>query len=154
METSESSGKFFIGSLVVVFLLFLVAQAILASSQNVARHAIEPISMAEPDLLTRIGPVAEAYVGEPPVIEVESEDLSPGERIVEQVCARCHRSGLMRSPKLGKAKDWAPRIEKGVKTLYDHAINGFNKMPARGGRASLDDEKIMAAVDHMISDLN
>ncbi len=154
METPESSGRFFVGSLVIVFLLFLVAQAILASSQNVAKHAIKPISMAEPDLLNRIGPVAEAYVGEPPVIEVETEELSPGERVVEQVCARCHRSGLMRSPKLGKAKDWAPRIEKGVKTLYDHAINGFNKMPARGGRASLSDEKIIAAVDFILEDLD
>jgi cytochrome c5 len=57
----------------------------------------------------------------------------------------------MQSPKLGSADDWAPRIEKGIETLYDHAINGFNMMPAKGGRADLSDDDIKAAVDFMVS---
>jgi cytochrome c5 len=57
----------------------------------------------------------------------------------------------MSAPRLGNASDWAPRIEKGMDTLHDHAINGFNMMPAKGGRADLSDEDIMAAVDYMVS---
>jgi cytochrome c5 len=58
---------------------------------------------------------------------------------------------MMSSPKLGSAGDWAPRIEQGMDTLYKHAINGLNMMPARGGRPSLTDDEVKAAVDHMVS---
>jgi cytochrome c5 len=70
---------------------------------------------------------------------------------VTQVCSVCHGSGMMSSPKLGSAGDWAPRIEQGMDTLYKHAINGLNMMPARGGRPSLTDDEVKAAVDHMVS---
>lgn len=149
-----TTSKFFIGSLVTFFILFLITQAILASSLSLGKKAVKPESMADSDVAQRIEPVAQVYIGEPPVIEVVVEELSPGEQVVKQVCARCHRSGLMKSPKLGKAKDWAPRIEKGIDTLYHNAIHGLNKMPARGGRKSLSDEKIIAAVDHMLAELN
>ena len=106
-------------------------------------------NITKPGLATTDSAV-DAYTADQPM---DISKLSPGEQVVKQVCSRCHRSGLMRSPKLGKAKDWAPRIEKGVETLYTNAINGFNKMPARGGRASLSDKKIIAAVDHILSEL-
>ena len=148
-----STSKFFIGSLVTFFILFLITQAILASALSAGKGAVKPESMADSAVAQRIEPVAHVYIGEPPVVEVEAEELSPGEQVVKQVCARCHRSGLMKSPKLGKASDWAPRIEKGMDTLYKHALNGFNKMPARGGRKSLSDDKVIAAVDFIVQEL-
>ncbi len=56
----------------------------------------------------------------------------------------------MRSTRLGEAKDWAPRLKKGLFTLHDNAIYGINKMPARGGRKALSDADIEAAVNHML----
>mgnify|MGYP000262124896 CR=1 FL=1 len=148
MENPKSSSKFFVGSLVTIFLLFLTVLAILTSSQNIAKNAVKA-NITKPDTAA-LKSAVDAYTADQPM---DISKLSPGEQVVKQVCSRCHRSGLMRSPKLGKAKDWAPRIEKGVETLYTNAINGFNKMPARGGRASLSDKKIIAAVDHILSEL-
>ena len=138
------TSRFFIGSLFIFFILFLIIQAILASALNLGKQTVAPeTQLKSSETIGQIGANTSA------VIDVKV--LSPGEQVVKQVCSRCHRSGLMKSPELGNKQDWAPRIEKGVDKLYHSALNGFNKMPARGGRKSLSDEKVMAAVDHMLS---
>jgi cytochrome c5 len=76
-----------------------------------------------------------------------------GDQVYTSACAACHGSGVLNAPKLGSAEDWAPRQAKGLDTLYDHAINGFNTMPARGGNSALSDDEVKAAVDHMLSSL-
>jgi len=35
-------------------------------------------------------------------------------------------------------------------TLVNHAINGFNAMPAKGGCSGCSDEEIESAVEHMV----
>jgi cytochrome c5 len=152
---TQKTGKFFFGSIVTFLIVALVIKMILANVQEVSNSVIEPESMTEEAIAERIKPVAEVYVGEAPVVavaEVVEEDSAagPGEKVVTQVCAVCHASGMMSSPKLGSASDWAPRIEQGIETLYSHAINGFNMMPARGGRPDLSDDDVKAAVDFMI----
>ncbi len=73
-----------------------------------------------------------------------------GEQVYTLACAACHGTGVLAAPKLGSAEDWAPRIAKGMDVLRNHAINGFNAMPAKGGNTSLSDEEVYAAIDHMI----
>ncbi|MCX4186684.1 c-type cytochrome [Methylophaga sp. OBS4] len=153
----NTSGKFFVGSIIAIVALFGLVLIILNNMQSLGKNAVEPESMDAEAVAERIKPVAEVNVGEPPVVEApaaeETEVASSGgrgEQIVNQVCATCHGSGLMQSPKLGNASDWAPRIEKGIETLYNNAINGFNMMPAKGGRADLSDDEVKAAVDYMI----
>jgi cytochrome c5 len=154
--STQNSGKFFFGSIVVFLIIALVVKVILSNVQDVSKNVVEPESMTEEAIAERIKPVAEVYVGEAPVVEVAAVEEtsgdagSVGEKIVTQVCAMCHASGMMSSPKLGDAGDWAPRIEKGMDTLYSNAINGFNMMPARGGRPDLSDDDVKAAVDHMV----
>jgi cytochrome c5 len=57
-------------------------------------------------------------------------------------------------PQAGDAAAWAPRIEKGIETLYNNAINGFQgdmgMMPARGMNQSLSDDEVKAAVDYIV----
>ncbi|PTQ88358.1 c-type cytochrome [Agitococcus lubricus] len=72
-----------------------------------------------------------------------------GEQIYTAVCAGCHGAGVMGAPKYGTA-DWAPRKAKGKATLYEHAIKGFNSMPAKGGCAACSDEEIKNGVDYMV----
>jgi c(7)-type cytochrome triheme protein len=74
-----------------------------------------------------------------------------GAGVVNSSCAACHVAGVLNAPKLGNKVDWEPRIKQGLKVLYDHAINGFQAMPPRGGNPTLTDEQIQAAVDHMVN---
>ena len=157
MDTTKS-GKFFVGSIITFFVVFILVQVILMSMVAIGKNIVAPESMAEEDVIERIQPVAQVNVGEEPVAvaaaPVEEETTAgPGATVVTQVCALCHRSGMMSSPKLGNAADWAPRIEKGIDTLYSNAINGINMMPARGGRPDLSDDDVKAAVDYMLLDL-
>lgn len=94
----------------------------------------------------RIKPVAE--------VEVAQGGAANGgainaEQIVNTSCAACHGTGALGSPKIGDKSAWGPRIAKGYKTLVDHAINGFNMMPARGGNPDLSDDEIAHAVAFM-----
>ncbi|WP_286875577.1 c-type cytochrome, partial [Marinimicrobium sp. UBA4509] len=61
-------------------------------------------------------------------------------------------AGVSGAPMLGSVDDWASRIEKGSETLYDHAINGFNAMPAMGLCSDCSDEEIQATVDYMVEE--
>lgn len=73
-----------------------------------------------------------------------------GEAIYNRACMACHMTGAAGAPIRGDAAAWEPRLEQGVETLYEHSINGFNAMPARGGFTSLSDEEVEAAVDFML----
>jgi len=73
-----------------------------------------------------------------------------GQQIYQNACRACHIAGAAGAPQL-VAEQWTERLDKGVETLVDHAINGFNAMPAKGGRADLTDEQVRASVEYMIS---
>lgn len=150
---TQKSGKFFVGSIITFLIVFGVIKIILSAMQDIEKQVVKPESMTVEDVAERIKPIAQAYIGEAPVVvaSVVEESVGGGEQIVTQVCSMCHSSGMMGSPKLGNKADWAPRIEKGLETLYSNAINGINMMPARGGRPDLSDDDIKAAVDHMLS---
>ncbi|WP_346838439.1 cytochrome c5 family protein [Microbulbifer sp. SAOS-129_SWC] len=74
-----------------------------------------------------------------------------GEAIFKAHCTTCHTPGAAGAPKFGNAADWAPRIAKGMDTLYTHAINGFNAMPPRGLCTDCSDDEVKGAVDYMTS---
>lgn len=67
------------------------------------------------------------------------------------VCKVCHANGIANAPKLGNIEDWAARITQNKEVIYNNAINGFNGMPAKGGRADLSDESVKAVVDYMLN---
>ncbi|MDI5935215.1 c-type cytochrome [Halomonas kalidii] len=73
-----------------------------------------------------------------------------GEAIYNQACMACHMTGAAGAPIKDDEAAWAPRLEQGMETLYDHAINGFQAMPPKGGQMNLSDEEVKAAVDFML----
>jgi cytochrome c5 len=78
-----------------------------------------------------------------------------GPEVFEQVCYACHAPpGAGGAPVLGNAEMWNPRIAKGLMTLEQHALMGFQGekgfMPPKGGRVDLSDEEIVAAVHYMV----
>lgn len=71
--------------------------------------------------------------------------------VYDKTCAMCHANGIAGAPRFGNADDWAPRIARGVSSLYTSAINGTAKgMPPKGGGAYSDAE-IKGAVDFMVA---
>lgn len=72
------------------------------------------------------------------------------EDIYNSNCMACHATGAAGAPKMGDAAAWAPRVAKGMDTVYGHAINGFNGMPAKGLCMSCSDDDIKAVVDYIV----
>lgn len=108
-----------------------------------------------PDLIKRLAPYGRNCVkGKSCDVVIAAAAPAPGaaprsgEEVYNAVCTNCHGSGMLGAPKTGSAADWGPRKAKGKDTLYTHAINGFNAMPARGG-GELSDQEVKNAVDYM-----
>ena len=85
---------------------------------------------------------------------VASAKNSEAAQLYTKNCKVCHAQGINGAPIFGNAKMWAPRIEKGIPTLTEHAINGFGLMPAKGGRTELSDEEVSTIVEYMVSQIN
>jgi cytochrome c5 len=112
-----------------------------------------------PDLIKRISAYGKICVqGKSCDVAVPSVAAAPaaggaprtGEEVFSAVCTNCHTAGVLGAPLFGNKAAWAPRIAKGKETLYTHAINGFNAMPARGG-GELSDQEVKNGVDYMVS---
>ena len=74
-----------------------------------------------------------------------------GEQVYNQFCGTCHAAGVAGAPVLGDTAAWSPRIAKGLDTLWDHTLNGFNSMPAKGTCMGCSDEELRGAMDYMVS---
>ena len=141
------------------FATLLAISGMMTSSANEAPEdsaQVKKLIAMYPQLVARIAPVGKVcYDGEEcdiniTVLAPAVEGVArPGDQLYKAICATCHDAGLVGAPKTGTA-DWAPRIAKGTATLYDHAINGFNAMPARGG-ADISDDEVKNAVDYILS---
>lgn len=125
-----------------------------AEGENVAEaeatENVEPV--AEVEMAAAAAPVAAAATSEEDVVEGEevvAATEKTGEEVVKAVCAMCHATGMMESPKIGDAAQWEPRIAQGYDTLVSNAINGIRNMPAKGGNPSLSDKEVARAVAYM-----
>ena len=95
---------------------------------------------------TRIQPVGQLKMGDGiPVGERQ------GDQIFNKICIQCHAADSIvpNAPKFENKGDWAPRIAQGFDTLFQHALNGFNAMPAKGGAADLTDQELKRAITYM-----
>ncbi|KLV07832.1 cytochrome C [Photobacterium aquae] len=124
-----------------------IAATTLASSAVAA-------DMSDEAIAERIKPVGSVYLeGDAPAIPVAVAGPRSGDTVYSNFCASCHGAGVLGAPKIGDAGDWSPRIAKGADVLADHAINGFNAMPAKGACMDCSDDEIVAAINHMIEGL-
>jgi cytochrome c5 len=82
------------------------------------------------------------------------DDTAAGQKLFQAICTACHTAGIAGAPKFGDKAAWAPRIAKGLNTLYDHAIHGFQDpggvMPPKGGSSASDDD-VKSAVRYMVN---
>jgi len=81
-----------------------------------------------------------------------------GPQVFNEACFACHSPpGVGGAPVVGDAAAWSDRVAKGMDTLTDHALNGFQGdagfMPAKGGRVDLSDDEVVSAVEYMVGQL-
>lgn len=74
-----------------------------------------------------------------------------GKNLYAKRCQECHAKGKDGAPKTGDAKAWGVRMDKGMDGLTASAVNGHNKMPSRGGLATISDAEVRLAIEYMIS---
>lgn len=100
----------------------------------------------------RLMKLATPVVGAAALLVSMPSQAADGEAVYNKTCKMCHGAGMMGAPKTGDSAAWVERIAKGKETLYDNAINGFGKMKPKGGKKSLTDEEVKAAVDYMVAE--
>ena len=78
-----------------------------------------------------------------------------GKSIYDANCKSCHGQGVGGAPALGNKEQWQSRLEKGIDSMVEIAIDGVQgyggSMPPRGGNAKLTDDQVKAAVVYMVS---
>ena len=116
--------------------------------------ALSAVAHSDEEIKARIAPVGSSCMSGDECAAAPAPAVAAGPKSGKDVygsfCTNCHGAGVMGAPKLGDAADWTARAGKGLETLYTHAINGFNAMPAKGMCAACSDDEIKGAVDYMV----
>jgi cytochrome c5 len=66
--------------------------------------------------------------------------------IYNRSCRSCHATGASKAPLTTDVAGWQPRLAKGMDTLLDHTINGFQGMPPMGMCFDCDEAQFEALI--------
>lgn len=80
-----------------------------------------------------------------PVVEINK-----GKYIYEVICTSCHEAGADGAPTLADRRGWPAIEQQPLELTYEHAINGYGLMPARGLCTICSDDHMRWAVDYML----
>lgn len=129
-----------------------VSEAKANTPEAIAQRIAPVTSLQGPDASTAPAPTAAVAAPVKPVqVAVAPVAAASGESVYKGGCIACHAAGVAGAPKFADKAAWGPRIAKGKPLLYEHALKGFNAMPAKGGNAALADADVKAAVDYMLA---
>lgn len=123
--------------------VFLVVAIWLLAKLATSGYNVDAEVMTKEAIASRLKPVGEAKASDAP------PGMRTGEQVYKGICISCHGTGLAGSPKFGDTASWGSRIAKGWDTLTQHALQGFNAMPAKGGATDLSDDEVKRAVAYM-----
>jgi len=128
----------------------------LASASLVLALAGSALTLAsvEDQIRERIKPEGEVNIAGQSQQKAQKKEKTnrPGGEVYAAACSSCHDTGAAGAPKTGNSGDWAERFKQDTETLYSHAINGYNAMPAKGGCRDCSDQEVKNAVDHIIAE--
>lgn len=122
----------------------LTVAIVVAAGVLAACNKPEPVS--EEDTASFIEPVAKVELAGAPAT---GGALRTGQQVYEQVCAACHATGMVGSPKFGDHAAWAPRIAEGYDAVLKIATTGKGNMPPKGGQPDMPDVEFARAVVYM-----
>jgi len=151
-----------LGALVGLTVVLFVLATMIVSSSNLNK---QPDAAAEKAIAQRIAPIGQVALsntggsnggsmmdGVVPTANAAGADK--GKSVYDMTCAACHAAGVAGAPKFGDKAAWKDRVAKGMPTLHDHALKGFQGkagfMPPKGGNTGLPDADVKAAVDFMV----
>jgi len=152
-----------------IIIVFIIAVLLISKlgvqegveSASLVYERVKPVGQVKVEGAIQVAqaPEIDASQSESPASPTETaESTSPeakGEQVYNTACFACHGMGIAGAPKLGEQAIWAPRIAKGMETLFLHALQGFQGetgvMPAKGAQMQLPDEDVKAAVTYMVS---
>jgi cytochrome c5 len=69
-----------------------------------------------------------------------------------KTCVVCHAAGAAGAPKTGVAKEWAPRMEKGMDAMILSVEKGINAMPPKGMCFDCTADDFKALIEYMAAD--
>lgn len=162
--------QFFDGFMILVGVFVGLIAGVLMLGDLVGDGAGDESGDAHAALIERIAPVGQvALAGDPsltaapmPAPIAPAPAATPtapaaqrsGQQVYQEACALCHDAGIGGAPMPSDRAAWAPRLAQDRAVLEDHVINGFQGdvglMPAKGARADLSDDDVLAAMQHMI----
>ncbi|WP_174874877.1 c-type cytochrome [Vogesella oryzae] len=142
MSNETKAPSQIVGILLGVVVLVVVAIYLLAKLAT-SGFDVNAEVMTKEAVAARLKPAGESVASDAP------PGMKTGEQVFKAICITCHGAGLAGSPKFGDAGAWGPRVAKGWDMLVDHALHGFNAMPAKGGAADLTDDEVKRAVAYM-----
>lgn len=131
-----------VGILLGVVVLVVVAIYLLAKLAT-SGFDVNAEVMTKEAVAARLKPAGESVASDAP------PGMKTGEQVYKAICITCHGAGLAGSPKFADAGAWGARVAKGWDVLTQHALQGFNAMPAKGGAADLTDDEVKRAVAFM-----
>ena len=149
---SKQSGiKSLLETVFVVVGTLVGAIIIITFATTKSKTVDEPAKVVEKTQVEeKVQPVAQVKVADNSAPQENA--IISGEKISQVNCILCHGAGVMGAPKIGDATQWEARIDQGKEKLINHAIQGINMMPAKGGNAALSDEEVAAAVIWMANE--
>jgi cytochrome c5 len=139
-----------VGVTIVILIIALGHEPVEDPTRNPSKIALAAERVAPMGAVRTELPSGEELAQVPATEPMTVAAAPDGAATYASACQACHMAGAAGAPIPGSDL-WAERAAKGAETLYTHAINGFNAMPAKGGRMDLSDEEVMAAVDHMLA---
>ncbi|MAT83530.1 MAG: cytochrome c5 family protein [Gammaproteobacteria bacterium] len=137
------SAKFLLGLVMVSWAAAAAADRVPPGTDDEIRERLEPFGE-----LCRAGD--DCGGGAAGAAMASSGGAMSGEQVYNQFCGTCHNIGVAGAPKLGDVPAWEPRVAKGMDTLWDHTLNGFNAMPAKGTCMGCSDDELRAALDYIV----
>ena len=125
----------------VAVIALLVNYVSSANKSAAGSDALSPQAVSQ-----RIMPVGQVE------IKLASANAGPrgGEEVYKAACVTCHGAGMLGAPKFGDAGAWSGRIGQGDAKLLEHALKGFNAMPAQGG-GDFSDLEVHRAMVYMVN---
>ncbi len=165
---SQADDKVFVrhfSIIIILLVVFTIAMALVGNHFNtVLKPADNPSRLST--LEKRLESPAAVYTGteapaatqaaapanSSPAATTDSTAEIDAAAIYQTACFACHGTGAAGAPKL-EAAAWTDRLTQGEDTLVDHAINGLNAMPPKGGQMQLSDAEIRAVVEYMVAQL-